>query len=77
MRAVCIRLSGEDLDWVEARGQRTAVIRGLITRARRGDEREETLREAAERVAREIARSDMMKVIGKIYEGGKNEKHGV
>lgn len=71
MRAVCVRLSNEDLDWVEARGQRTAVIRGLITRARRGDEREETLREAAERVAREIARSDTMKVIGKIYEGGR------
>ena len=64
MQRVSIRLSCEDLEWVESRGQRTAVIRGLIRKARRGEDREETLREAAERVAREIAKSETMKVIG-------------
>jgi hypothetical protein len=64
MRVVSLRLSDTDLEWIESRGRRTAVIRGLIVRARKGDEREETLREAAERVAREIAKSETMKVIG-------------
>lgn len=55
MKINAIRLDTTDEQWISSQSvNKSAYVRGLIRAARGKQEREETLREAAERIVREL-----------------------